>query len=657
MKSLSGMRVGILIVVVLTFAASAIFSYQRQSEIRNHLELVQKSGAWSVSELEGELLKFTQVLELSGLGQRSQEQLTLRFDLLWSRLDTLRIGIETHAIRQQPGAVELFVELSQLLQKNENAVFALEPGDKPEADRLLNAFVAVQPKVRELNVNSFYDPYRMGLSEGGTPPPVSLSLSMLGLLLSGAALVLLVIRESARNRQQALHDDLTGLPNRKYFNALLQRTEADVANRGNRCGVLVIDLDNFKDINDTFGHAAGDQLLREVSQRLRSSLYDDAIVARLGGDEFAVLLQSSDDLSKCIEQVNRLCQRIGQAVEIGEERISVSASIGVSIYPDDGVSIRQVMGNADLAMYLAKRQEGVSFRIYDAEMSTQRLRRRELARQLRQAIVKDQLLLNFQPLVQLSSGKIESLEALLRWHHADYGYISPLEVVSIAEQYDLALVLNEWVIDQVCRQISLWQQSGLPGVKVAVNISPSMYSKHDLVGTVSRFIEQHGIDARQLCIEVTEDTTMRDIDSSPGILKALRKLGVELALDDFGTGYSSLSHLKQLPVHKLKIDKSFVQDLNTEPKDLRFIRTILNLAASMKLTVVAEGIESVQNLDDLRQAGCPIGQGYLFSRPVDAVAMEQLLLDQQAGRLLQGGDEMAANIDRLGCVTVYPTTG
>lgn len=654
MRSLSGVRVGILILVVLTFAVSAIVSYQHQNEIRNQLELVKKTGAWSMSELESELLKFTQTLQLAGLGLRSQEQLTLRFDLLWSRLETLRTSKE---VRQQPGAVELFVELSQLLHKSESSVLTLEPGDMPEADRLLEAFMAVQPKARELNVNSFNDPYRMASGEGGIIPPVNLGLSMLGLLLSGAALVLLVIRESARNRQQALHDDLTGLPNRKYFNALLKRTEADIVGSGNCCGVLVIDLDNFKDINDTFGHAAGDQLLKEVSQRLRSSLYEDAIVARLGGDEFAVLLQSSADLPKCVEQVNQLCQRIGDAVEVGEERLFVSASIGVSVYPDDGDSIRQVMGHADLAMYLAKREEGVSFRIYDAEMSSQRLRRRELAQQLRQAIYKDQLVLHFQPLVQLNSGKIESMEALLRWYHADYGYVTPPEVVSIAEQYDLALELNEWVVDQVCQQISVWQQNGLPDVKVAVNISPSMYSKHDLVGTVSRLINQYGIDAGQLCIEVTEDTTMRDIDSSPGILKALRELGVELALDDFGTGYSSLSHLKQLPVHKLKIDKSFVQDLNADPKDLRFINTILNLAASMKLTVVAEGIELEQHLEDLCQAGCPIGQGYLFSRPVDTATMERLLLDQQAGRLLLAGGSLAANNDGPSCVTVSPTAG
>ena len=647
MKLNQGLRFAILLVVVTIFAGSAVFSYQRHTETSEQLAMVQKTGAWAASELEGDLQKFIHTLDMTGLGKRSAEDLQLRFDLLWARMDSLSTGSETLEVRSQSGAEQLFSELWQQMRFSEQALLALKPGDWEGSQRIAAPFRALQPQVREFNVKSFYAPAEM-FPEMKAEEPIGFGLSMLGLLLSGAMLVVLVVRESARNRMQALLDDLTGLPNRKYFNHQLRECELRARRSQGSIGLLVIDLNNFKEINDTLGHAAGDKLLIRVAERLKEQVPDGEMVARMGGDEFAVLLEQVGDHQRCTRLARDLCESIGRVIEIGDNQVFASASIGVSFYPDDAERLSQVMVNADMAMYMAKRDAGVSYRVFEPEMNAGLLRRRELAEQLRQAIANNQLSLNYQPLVRLDSGLIESVEALLRWHHPKHGYISPLEMVSIAEQYDLAKELNEWVLATACKQSVIWQSARLPQIKVAVNVSPGMYTKHDLVQSVARIINYYGMRPELLVLEVTEDTTMRDIESSPDILNGLRELGVELALDDFGTGYSSLSHLKQLPVQKLKIDKSFVQDLNNEPKDLRFIRTILGLAASLELEVVAEGIELPQNLSDLLDEGCTLGQGYLFSRPVDAATLEGILRDQAMGVLLPPWNQRLRNCANIG---------
>lgn len=284
-------------------------------------------------------------------------------------------------------------------------------------------------------------------------------------------------------------------------------------------------------------------------------------------------------------------------------------------------------------MYRAKGDSGVSYRFFDKGMNEAVLRRKRLADELRIALEHQQLTLFYQPIVALQDGEIVGCEALLRWHHDTLGYISPLEVVSVAEQFGLAKALNTWVLNEACRQNKMWQSKGLPAIPVSVNISPTMYQQHDLVAAVKAVLRASGLDAAYLVLEVTEDTTMKDMGSSPDILSELHAIGVSLALDDFGTGYSSLSHLKCMPVQRLKIDKSFVQDLNTEPKDLRFIRTIIQLAQSLGINVVAEGIEEASNLVDLQNEGCCYGQGYLFSRPLQASKMADLLKAQQHGQL------------------------
>ncbi|WP_421868473.1 putative bifunctional diguanylate cyclase/phosphodiesterase [Motiliproteus sp.] len=620
------LRYGILLLVVTLFATSAVLSYQRHAETVTQLALAEKTGAWASSELEGELRRFLHALEMTGAGRITREQLMLRFDLLWSRMEVLSIGTETQEIRSLPGAAELFSSLWQQLRFSEQALLALEPGNWDYAQQIARPFRRLQTEVRAFNVRSFQGTPNLSATE-----PVGFGLSMFGLLLSGAFLVVLVVRESARNRLQALLDELTQLPNRKYLNQHLAEVEARAKLGNHRIGLLMLDLNNFKEINDSLGHAAGDEMLIQVSKMLRDVVPKDQMVARMGGDEFAIVLEQGVDQQLCEKLATRLSNEIGVEIDVGDNRVPASVSIGVSIFPDDGATLSQVLINADMAMYRAKRDPAQAYRLFELQMNLGLQRRRELAEDLRQAIVHNQLELHYQPLIRLDTGRIESVEALLRWDHPKHGMVSPLEVVAVAEQYDLALELNEWVISTACKQSLVWESANLSRIKMSVNVSPGMYTKHDLVGSVTCIIDYYGIKPGRLIIEVTEDTTMQDIESSPDILHGLHQLGVELALDDFGTGYSSLSHLKKLPVDRLKIDKSFVQDLNNEPKDLRFIRTILSLAKSLELEVVAEGVELPQNLTDLINEGCSLGQGYLFSKPVDADSLEQLLRQQQQG--------------------------
>ncbi len=628
------LRVAFLIAVVCLFAVSSVVSYQRHSESSNILAITLKTTAWSASELESEMLKFVHTLELFQLDKRSVDDLVLRFDLLWSRINVLKAGDESAELRGLPGVSQLLSSLERVLQDNEQAVMQIKPGDHQTAAALQAQFRVFQPALRALNVDNFSGPRRLRELEEALGLQQSFGVYLLGLLLSGALLVVLVLRESARNRLQALHDPLTGLPNRKYFNDHLRIAESRSRRGHLRMAIHVIDLNDFKGINDTFGHNAGDQLLIEIARRLKACVRQQDIVARLGGDEFAVIQEEVPHAEVCGQLARRICEQVGQPLRLGANQVFPAASIGVSIYPDDSGDVTQLLVNADIAMYRAKRDGGVSYRFFEAQMNAAIMRRKRLADDLRVALDQGQMMLFYQPIVDLDSGLIAAVEALLRWHHPSYGYVPPPEVVSIAEQFALTKPLNEWVLQQACQQHQQWRAQGLPVVAMNVNISPAMYTQHDLVATVQSVLKRTGMAAQQLVLEVTEDTTMHDIESSPDILNRLRQQGVSLALDDFGTGYSSLSHLRKMPVQKLKIDKSFVQDLNNEPKDLRFIRTIIRLAHNLELEVVAEGIEVEENLRDLMAEGCHYVQGYLLSRPQQAADIGLMLEQQQRGNTL-----------------------
>lgn len=642
MRRYQPLRVLMLLSVVLVFAASTFVSYRHYVQTSRLASMAQKAGGWAASELEFELIKLVDIVELVGAKKSSVEALQLHFDLLWSRIDVLLVGSETREVRELPGALPLLHSLKSSLKQIEPIVTTMQLGDEGQVKKVLSVLKPYEHQVREFNIDSFTGPEAQARIQKAFQVNWLILASMIGLVLSGTLLILMLIRESSRNRVQSLHDELTGLPNRKYVNQKLPTAAERASKAATGLGIHIIDLNNFKEINDTLGHDCGDQLLEVIARRLRACVHRKDTVARLGGDEFLIIQEHVEEIEECTRLSRRLCEQIAEEVMINGHPIFPSASLGVSLYPHDAPSIEQVMINADLAMYRAKRDSGVSYRRFEREMNELLQRQNTLARDLKVALQEKQLVLHYQPVVSFETRRIESVEALLRWHHPDFGYISPLEVVAIAEQCGLVLELNEWVIEQACLQYRHWLDEEVGPVCVAINVSPSMYTLHDLCAVLSRQLAVTEVPAERLVIEVTEDTTMRDIESSPDIMRRLKEIGVQIALDDFGTGYSSLNHLKQLPVDKLKIDRSFIQDLNITPKDPRIIRSIIGLAKSLGLEIIAEGIEFEQNVKDLLAEGCLFGQGYLFSKALPGEEITEMLRTQKQGVYAFGPDMLIA---------------
>nr|WP_246480437.1 EAL domain-containing protein [Motiliproteus sediminis] len=629
------MRYGLLILLVMVFSASAVVNGLRHVSDMRQLITLQKTGAWAISELDRSVRDFTYQLELAGGGQRDHSQLMLSYDLLWSRLQMIQVGDDTREVRDMPTATEVILALELAMRAHESAVLTLRPGDQRTANTVLQSFVPVREAVHRLSVDVFNRqsaPARQVVIAGMAPP---FALSLLGLLISGIALLLLFLREGMRRKRQALEDELTGIPNRRHFAQLLQQVGARSQRDGARVALLLVDINEFKAINDSIGHHLGDSLLQHIAERLRAAVRQGEVIARVGGDEFAVIQEGLGSFEEASMLARRIIEFLTRPVMLDGHEIFVSISMGVSFYPDDGEDISRVLACAGTAMVLAKQDAGNSYRLFEAEMNAAAQRRKQLSEDLRGAISASELMLYFQPVVNLRNGRVTGVEALLRWHHPELGFIPPPEIVSIAEQYGLAQGLNEWVLREACRQNRCWQLEGLAPMRVWVNISPAMYTQHDLVASVVQALAESGLDAQWLGIEVTEDTTMRDIETSPGILRDLQELGILLALDDFGTGYSSLSHLKRLPISRLKIDRSFVNDLNNEPCDMRFVQTLLSLAKQLDMEVVAEGIENQRQLRALISERCACGQGYLFARPLPAAELEQLLRDGSIGKPLQ----------------------
>lgn len=619
------LRLLLLFVVVITFAASAVVAFQRHKQTADIISISGKTTAWTVVRMESEYLKFLQLLHKFALKDVSVDELQQRFDILWSRTDILLVGNESEELRKQQGVKALIQSLQKTLAEIEDTVFQLKPGKTAEYYEIRDKLEPFYVPLRQVVVDNFRGTQAHFSLQKANDIQREIGFYLLGLFISGTILIGFVLHENRNNRRQALHDSLTGLPNRLHFSGQLQRALHQALREQKQFAVHVIDLNGFKEVNDTLGHAIGDVLLKHVAGALASGLRTHDIVARLGGDEFAIIQTDITNLDMVAALAERMSENIGREVEVQGNSCFVSASIGISVYPQDTDSANQLLINADMAMYRAKTAKDTYYRFFEQEMNSAILRRKALSDDLRKAIASDSLKLVYQPILDLQTGKAVAVEALLRWKHECYGDISPLEIVPIAEMYGQAIALNEWVLRNACQQIQDWRQKGLLPIQVAVNISPGMYAHGQLVEAVNHVLNQTGLRGEDLVIEVTEDTTMRDIDASPDILKALRELGVELALDDFGTGHSSLSHLKQLPVQRLKIDKSFVKDLDKTPEDIQFIHTIIQLGQSLGMKIVAEGIETAEILLQMQREHCEFGQGYYFCRPSTPENIEKYL--------------------------------
>jgi diguanylate cyclase (GGDEF)-like protein len=427
----------------------------------------------------------------------------------------------------------------------------------------------------------------------------------------------------------AQHDVLTGLPNRSLLQDRLGQAVARANRSGDPVWVMLIDLDRFKFVNDSMGHKAGDVLLMTVAARLRASLRDTDTVARLSGDEFVVILseRAEQPLSKDI--VQRLMDSVAQPVLLGAKEFFVTCSIGVAVYPGDAAAADSLIEHADIAMYRAKKLGRNNFQFYTPAMNEESQERVRIESALRNALERKEFVLHYQPQVDLKTGRIVGMEALIRWQHPELGMVPPGRFIGIAEETGLIVPIGAWVMRTAAAQNKAWQDAGLGQLRVAVNLSARQFAAADLVPGIERVLLETGLDPACLELELTESLFMSDVTPAVELLHRMKALGVQLSIDDFGTGYSSFSYLSRFPIDVLKIDRSFVNDLHVDANDAAIVASIIALAHNLRLSVIAEGVETVEQLDYLRHQGCDEMQGYYFSRPLPELEFEQLLRQQR----------------------------
>lgn len=425
-----------------------------------------------------------------------------------------------------------------------------------------------------------------------------------------------------RSQQQldhlAHHDPLTDLPNRVLFNMRLTHALSHARRNGHRVGVLFLDLDRFKDVNDTLGHPVGDALLQQVSHRFQQRVRETDTIARTGGDEFIVIAEEVASSADLAQVAQKLLDVFQETFFIGGADIHLGASIGISLFPDDGDDVETLVKNADIAMYRAKERGRNNYQFYTAALTANAMERFQMEVALRQALERDELVLYFQPKVGLADGKPYATEALLRWRHPELGLVAPDRFITLAEETGLIQPIGVWVLRTACRQMKQWLDLGLALEHVAVNLSGVQILRGGIVGTVQQVLQETGLEPQYLELEITESVIMGHAEETIRVLDELRALGVTLAIDDFGTGYSSLSYLKRFPIDTLKVDRSFVRDIPDDVNDAAIIRAVIALGRSLKMEIVAEGVETAEQQAFLLQEGCTTAQGYLFSKPVPA---------------------------------------
>ena len=437
---------------------------------------------------------------------------------------------------------------------------------------------------------------------------------------------------------QAFHDRLTGLPNRGLFMDRLEHALARRPRAGEAIAVIFLDLDNFKVINDSLGHRAGDQLLLTMAARLQTCVREGDTVARLGGDEFTILLEHITDVSDAILVAQRIAEQSLTLYTIGEREVSVTASIGIALPSDEGESADDLLRNADIAMYEAKRRGKAQYAVFAAPMNVRARERLELEIELQRAVERGEFVLHFQPVVDLRTGRINEVEALIRWRHPVRGLLPPSDFIAIADETGTILDIGGWVLRRACRRLLEWQQDfpapvGEAPLTMSVNLSTRQFLQPSLVETVREVLDETGIDPRTLKLEVTERVIMEDAASAIATLRDLRALGITLAIDDFGTGYSSLTYLKQFAVNILKIDRMFVDGISRDIEDTSIVAAVIAIGKSLGIKTVAEGVETPAQLAFLTARGCDSGQGHLFSPPLPPEEITTLLRNQTTYRI------------------------
>jgi diguanylate cyclase (GGDEF)-like protein len=460
------------------------------------------------------------------------------------------------------------------------------------------------------------------------------------LTLSGRPRLLATVRDIsdrkvAEERVQylAYYDALTELPNRTLLHDRLAKALADARRQKYKIALLFLDLDGFKDINDSLGHSVGDLLLQEVADRLKKFAREQDTLARLGGDEFLIMLTHIKDVPDAAVATERLMDAMTAEFVIEGRHLNVSCSVGISIFPEHGADGETLIKNADVAMYCAKMSGRNNFRFFIEDMNAQAVERLTLENSLRRALEKRELFLVYQPQMDIVSGKIIGLEALLRWQHPELGLVPPDRFIRIAENSGLIVPIGEWVLRTACSQARKWQVEGLPAVSVAVNVSAIQFRQEDFCELIGRVLHETGLAPQYLELELTESLLLANADVMLSVVEELKAIGVTLAIDDFGTGYSNFNYLRRFQVSKLKIDRSFIQDVAVKPDDAAITTAIISMARSLNLKVIAEGVEDEAQMTFLRANQCDEIQGYYFSKP--------LAVDKVADKLR--GDRPAAN--------------
>lgn len=428
------------------------------------------------------------------------------------------------------------------------------------------------------------------------------------------------------------YDPVTRLYNRVLFHERLGHAITRAEREKNKLGVLILDIDRFKQLNDSYGYEAGNHSLKRVGDRIISCMRKSDTIARLGADQFAILLEGIDKSDGVSIVARKLIDGFSDPFSVKNEDIYLTASIGISVYPDDGLDVESLMKNAESAMHLSKKEGGNGFHFYTREMSTRARERIIIDRELHHALNREEFVLHYQPMIDASEKKTITLEALLRWNHPDKGLIPPLTFIPLLEELGLITQVGNWILRTACRHIKSLQRNGYEKLRLAVNVSARQISQHDFVNDLKMILQETGMDPKALELEITESVLIQNTDKSEKILESVAELGVSIALDDFGTGYSSLAYLKRFPIHTLKIDRNFVKGLPDKRDDVAIIDAILVLARSFGIKVVAEGVETIDQQQYLANHQCHQMQGFLFARPMPAEELDRWLVANRSGR-------------------------
>ncbi len=554
--------------------------------------------------------------ELARILDRGQAELALAHGQKLQKLDALMRNI----VQQSFDGILAVRADGRIDTANEAALrmFGCQPAELV-GRHILQLFPEL-PKYRPLEAGRGERLEGVARRQDGGAFPVELSLRPT--VVQDERLLIAIVRDitaakaqEKRLRHQAVHDSLTGLPNRLLLNDRLAQALRSAAREHKPLALLLLDLDRFKEINDTLGHHVGDLLLTQFARRLHECIRDSDTIARLGGDEFAILLPAASDLERALTVAGRIVDAVRRPFEVADAlRVEVGVSIGIALFPDHADDPARLLQCADVAMYAAKKGGG-PVQLYDRDKDRNTIRHLTLSGALRQAIEGGQLSFEFQPKLDLLADTIRSVEALARWRHPAQGAILPDEFIPHAEKTGLIQPFTHWSFDAALAQLALWQRAGLD-ISIAVNLSTRSLHDEELPEVIAALLGKWRVDPRLLTLELTETAVMHDPDGARRNLFRLHELGVRLSIDDFGTGYSSLSHLQRLPLHELKIDKSFVLQMTDNDNDLVIVRSTIDLAHNLGLTVVAEGIETEQHLAILRELGCDSGQGFFVSQPL-----------------------------------------